>query len=59
MEPDKLKTLQDRLRNLQQEVEALMAQAQEFPALACNGRRVQACLAMMLMDLGHSALGQA
>jgi hypothetical protein len=41
------------LESLRSQVDELVAEAGEFPAIHANSRRVKACLRMMEMDLGR------
>lgn len=58
MEASKVEELRDRLRALREQTRGLQQAADDFPALARNTARIQACLSMIAINLGMVGEGR-
>ncbi len=53
METEKLNRIRQRVEDLARTAEALASEAEEFPAVLQNTKRLSACIRMMEMALGQ------
>ncbi len=53
MESDSVDEIRNSIRNLSGDVEILLAQSRDFPAIQQNAKRADACIRMMRIALGE------
>ncbi len=56
MEREKLETIRQKVERLSKDAESLRSEANDFPAILRNTRRLEACIRMMEMALGQITL---
>ena len=59
METEKLEKIRQSVEKLAETAETLLSEADEFPAILQNTRRLKACLRMMEMALGQVTMVRA